>query len=216
MMKQSALSLYRNLENFKMTKERAVIITCMTGPHVLCALHTSVGLFYLVIGFSRATVQIGHKASHFCCIMEISNKIQFVQRTKDILTDYDGKYEVTLLINAAIGLLFCGNEANTCPQMDICSINTTGWKSSYIDRTTNSTETLTIDSLTRHVRNSIAHNKFEFLNENRLIKGVKFFDINPRTSESCEFEISIDGLRTLALKVGEAYIQHMQANATNN
>ena len=148
--------------------------------------------------------------------MEITDKIQFVQRTTDILKDYKGKYEVTLLINAAVGLLFCGHEAHTYPQVDINNIGITDWSSSYTDKTTKSAELLTIDSLTRHIRNSIAHNRFEFINENRLIKRIKFSDINPHTSERCEFTISIDSFRELASKIGEAYIQHMQTNAVSN
>lgn len=41
-----------------MSKERAVIITCMTGPHILCALHTSVGLFLFAQRYSRTSIQI--------------------------------------------------------------------------------------------------------------------------------------------------------------
>lgn len=148
--------------------------------------------------------------------MEITDKIQFVQRTTDILKDYKGKYEVTLLINAAVGLLFCGHEAHTYPQVDINNIGITDWSSSYTDKTTKSAELLTIDSLTRHIRNSIAHNRFEFMNENRTIKGIKFSDINPHTSERCEFTLSIDSFRELASKIGDAYIQHMQTNAVSN
>lgn len=148
--------------------------------------------------------------------MEITDKIQFVQRTTEILKDYKGKYEVTLLINAAVGLLFCGHEAHTYPQVDINNIGITDWSSSYTDKTTKSAELLTIDTLTRHIRNSIAHNRFEFINENSLIKGIKFSDENPLTRERCEFKISIDCFRELASKVGGAYIQHMQANTKTN
>lgn len=42
--------------------------------------------------------------------MEYVKLADFVSRTQEIVNDYDGDYEVTMLLNACVGLLFICNE----------------------------------------------------------------------------------------------------------
>lgn len=144
---------------------------------------------------------------HQCFIMEIVNSSQFVERTRDLLLSYRGRYDVTFLINAAVGLIFCGWEdgkiTSTEKIEEFEDFNVVKWESNYLDDN-NVAEPKTLNNLVRHIRNSIAHNRFSFDNEDKKIKNIVFEDKNVK-NEKCEIIISVTSFKALAVKVSMMY-----------
>jgi hypothetical protein len=95
-------------------------------------------------------------------------EFDFIKRTKTILAQYDSfqivekdKYEVTLLINCLVGLLILPQQ-NWFDQLptELTSQKEWGIKPEHISRM-KSGETKNVKDIARHLRNSIAHYKFE-------------------------------------------------------
>ena len=111
----------------------------------------------------------------------------FVRRTRAILNNYGGKFDVTLLINCCVGLIFMATEKQeyktTISQSSKC-IDDYGIPSKCIQTTYG--EDISLESVCRHIRNAIAHCHFTFNCKNsREIDAIVFHDQNPyNTSET--------------------------------
>ena len=126
--------------------------------------------------------------------MEQKVNYSFIERTQKLLEQYDKvnlppeeKYEVTLLLNACVGLLFICREkfndklpnkaarlADVQNCVTICRV--------YDDSSkTVINESKTVASICRHLRNSIAHCNFSFnsakqINRKKVITSIIFRD----------------------------------------
>lgn len=146
----------------------------------------------------------------------------FIKRTKKIILQYDDyfkdkensneKYEVTLLINAFVGLLILPQQEwfKHLPKdpisEDIWGINQT--HITFI----NSFETKSIKSVATHLRNSVAHYNFTvFENRQNEISEIKFLDYNEKENINRTFEatIPVKNLRKFLNYFSEIMIEKM-------
>lgn len=124
--------------------------------------------------------------------MEQRTRKDFITRTHKLLEQYDSfhlnieeKYEITLRLNACVGLLLVGQQhlKRAIPLDDLENI---GLLSKNVlvckDHKTGEDEDVNTQSLSRHLRNSIAHARFEFINEKKMIKSIRFRDKKGRTT----------------------------------
>lgn len=149
--------------------------------------------------------------------------LDFVKRTKDIIEQYDAfqidkkiKYEVTLLLNCLIGLLILPQQRlfNELPKT---VINKSEWGIStddiwiILDRRKRNEEK-NILNIARHLRNSVAHYRFQAYPEKiDDIKAITFLDyLNDGTTLSFKVTIKIDDLRLFANKISDNFITKME------
>ena len=124
----------------------------------------------------------------------------FVMRTKSNYERFEsGPYEITQLINSAIGLLIVPQQTQYDKIVD-CMVSATLLEQLLNSVKTNTyTKKLDLPQIARHLRNSISHAKFEFRaekcslsNEPLQIHSVLFTDKNTKTGELLEMELTVD------------------------
>jgi hypothetical protein len=125
----------------------------------------------------------------------------FVFRTREILSQYDEyfkdkdkkkKYEITLMINAFVGLLILPQQEwfDKLPS-EIVSRDSWGIDSSHIGFI-KSGELKSVKSVTTHLRNSIAHYNFiAFENKDDNISQIHFLDYRDKEKTEKTFEATI-------------------------
>ena len=119
---------------------------------------------------------------------------RFIERTQKILEQYDSialppeeKYEVTLLLNACVGLLIiCKEQFNdklpdNAAKLDEIKSCITICRTYDDSSKTVINESKTVASICRHLRNSIAHCNFSFnstkqINRKKVITSIIFRD----------------------------------------
>jgi hypothetical protein len=130
----------------------------------------------------------------------------FIYRTKEILAQYEtisfkspkDKYEITLFLNCFVGLLILPQQYwfDELPT-DLISEKEWGVNPNHISVISG---TKNVKDVARHLRNSIAHNRFKvFSNSNDELSQVKF---NDRMGENTTFEAVVP-LKNLKLFVGK-------------
>ena len=163
--------------------------------------------------------------------MEQKVNYDFIERTQKLLEQYDNvklppeeKYEVTLLLNACVGLLFICKEkyndklpdsAAKLDEIKNCVIICRTYDDSS---KTVVNEEKTVASICRHLRNSIAHCNFSFnstkqINRKKVITSIIFRDScmveyrdknnkkRKKTEKTFDAEIDIKTLREFLLDV---------------
>ena len=163
---------------------------------------------------------MGHKVNY-----------RFIERTQKLLEQYESitlppeeKYEVTLLLNACVGLLFICKERfndklpDKAVKFDEIKNNTTVCRTYDDTSKMVKDEQKTVTSICRHLRNSIAHCNFSFNSKKQIHKRkvitsitfrdsckVRYTDINKkkryRTEETYHAEINVNTLREFLLDV---------------
>lgn len=111
---------------------------------------------------------------------------EFITRTHKLLKQYDDikldtseRYEITLRLNAYVGLLLVGQQHfKSAIPLDYLENIGLSTKKVLIskDHRTGADETINTQTVSRHLRNSIAHARFEFINENGMIQSIRFLD----------------------------------------
>ena len=132
----------------------------------------------------------------------IDFKKDFPERTIDILKNYKGKYEVTLLINCLTALLVLPKEFfyKNIPEEIPC-----GWGLTKEHITTVSCEACgdKLREIVRHMRNAIAHLDIKTTNDkNGNIERVKFENRSKFIAE-----IPVDDLKTFVIKLAQHVIE---------
>lgn len=163
--------------------------------------------------------------------MEQKGNYGFIERTQKLLEQYDNvnllpeeKYEVTLLLNACVGLLFiCKEKFNdklpdNAAKFDEIKNNTTICRTYDDISETVIDEEKTIAAICRHLRNSIAHCNFSFnskrqVNKKKVITSIVFKDSckikytdknnkkRSRTEKTFHAEIDVKTLREFLMDV---------------
>lgn len=133
--------------------------------------------------------------------MELIHIIQFVERTQKILEQYkniqlpvDEKHEVVLLLNACVGLLFIGRQKYS-NRIKKDKLEVHGLNSSCVSLCKDNQrkdEDINMQTVSRHVRNSIAHCRFDFVNKGGYIKGIKLYDKVKETDKDLTFEMEMN------------------------
>ena len=118
--------------------------------------------------------------------MELKTRKEFIDRTHKLLEQYDSfqlgarnSYEITLRLNACVGLLLVGKQhlSNLIPLVKLESIGLSTQKVLISkDHRTGKDEDVNTRTTSHHLRNSIAHARFEFINDNGMIKSIRFHD----------------------------------------
>ena len=138
-------------------------------------------------------------------------EFDFVLRTQKIIGQYNSlsiknKYEVTLLLNCFVGLLILPQQAwyESLPD-ELISLQKWGISPNQIVFIKDS-ETKSIKNITRHLRNSISHYRFEvFSNVNKKISELKFNDYDLNEVKTFEATLSIKIISSF-LKIFSTYI----------
>ncbi len=147
--------------------------------------------------------------------METGNReFRFIRKTQKIIEQYNSfnlppneNYDVTLLLNACVGLLFIAHEKhkNKLPnakakyKLELWGIHTENisiCKNNHLKD-----EDITIKSVCKHIRNSIAHCNFETRNTNKKIDRIIFKDYSNRNGKrmlTFNMEISVNNFEIYA------------------
>lgn len=118
--------------------------------------------------------------------MEFTEEFEkdFMKRTLELLTEYPGEYEATLLLNCLLGLLVVPKEAllEKIPTDPISELHQWGLSPQSItsfgkkNRVNQHPETLR--GVVYNLRNSVAHFRVRPIEENNLVKGFSFSDLS--------------------------------------
>lgn len=139
--------------------------------------------------------------------------IDFIKRTVDIINDYDGQYEVTLLLNCCTGLLVLPKEVhnNLIPNLEIPVTGSIwGLKRSYLSFGSQGDD-YTLSYIIRRLRNGICHFKVQTLpdgsgNISTLI--INDFNGSRSSTDTFKAELPISALKELVNALACHVLQH--------
>lgn len=149
-------------------------------------------------------------------VNEKNRELDFIRRTKDNYLSFKdcGKYEVTLLINSSLGLFIYPKEK----YFDFIEDNF--FEQEFVDEMLNCYKELNNDNddhlnhFCRHLRNSIAHGNFDFLeegsnykNDYNIIKSIIFEDYDEEGILVAKIEITIKLLSKFFIKFADKMIE---------
>lgn len=138
--------------------------------------------------------------------METKYPYDIIERTQGLLEQYDRqllqeneKFEVTLLLNACVGLLFI------CKEKYSDKFPTSATNFDTIQTATKIETDKSLSNICRHVRNSIAHCNFELNSSAGKISSIAFKDyprgVYDAGKENFELTVSVNTLRAFLLDV---------------
>lgn len=122
-------------------------------------------------------------------------------RTLEILKDYHGSYDATLILNSLLGLLIVPRETSLRDKIpnDPIRGNLQSWgiyEESILDY--GDEKPTTIRDLVRNLRNSVAHFQIEPIQGKNMVEGFRF---NNRSG--FQAKITLQELRTFVEKLSE-------------
>ena len=102
----------------------------------------------------------------------------FTRRTLDLVKQYKGPYDATLLLNCLLGLLIVPKEAslNRIPRDPLASLHNWGISSSSITSPGTSPDAHNLQGLVRSLRNAVAHFRFRPLHKDGKVIAFQFDD----------------------------------------
>ena len=155
--------------------------------------------------------------------MEIKKfEIEFVQRTKSLLTDYQGPWDMSNLINCTLGLIilpyetikgkpslsFWDTELAKIPNLPPFRLSIfKPIKSIKKSKVTYYSKTLKV--LLQKIRNGLAHQRIEPVNQDGKFAGVimrNYFD-DAQTRPDLEVQFSQQELKDFALFIADEYLK---------
>jgi hypothetical protein len=129
------------------------------------------------------------------------------KRTIDILKNYKGNYEVTLLINCLTALLVLPKERffNQIPDEDICNLQGWGLTKEHMIEVRYGSRGYNLREIVRNMRNAIAHMNIDVANnDERQIDKVIFKNKRAKIW----LEIPVEDLRTFVIKLAKSVIEN--------
>lgn len=157
------------------------------------------------------------------------NNLTFIERTKKIVSDYKGEYDVSLIINACVGLLFMAKEKHhgilsaaksektlTKWGLNPSSIQFCGRYDYRQQKVVN--QKIRLSSICTHVRNSIAHCNFKTLPDSKKSKIEAILlrdfyvphDKNKEPLMTFEAKINIDDFKKFIMAVADYILKKKQ------
>lgn len=158
-------------------------------------------------------------------------EIEFAERTKEILEDYEGKYELSNLLNCTLGLVvlpyerlndnqqaFWDTELDEVPNLPsftthhfepICSAKKGSVKKLYPK---------TLRVLLQKIRDGLAHQNIEPVNGDGAFEGViiwNLFDRGGLKQRDMKVEFSKNELKSFALFIADAYMKQSKKETTS-
>ena len=135
------------------------------------------------------------------------NDYDFVSRTREILAQYktlnlpeDKNYDVTLFINACVGLLFVAKETGSLPTG---TIQQYGLVFAQIPKNNMGASESELEAICRHIRNSIAHKRFK--TSGKPIDTLYFEDRN-ETDRTFYMEVSLTEFKTFVMNISKYFL----------
>ncbi len=147
--------------------------------------------------------------------------IEFIDRTQNIIKEYKGIYNITLLLNCLLGLVvlpseyyrrktykFFDKDISEYPKLNklTSEISFTPTKYNYKTKQHENDKT-TLKNLIKKVRNGISHQHIECVDKKGKWTGVTIRDFNTRNGNKQELEIkwTPKQLKEFALFVADSY-----------
>ena len=155
--------------------------------------------------------------------------IEFVERTKTLIDEYEGDLEVSNILNCTLGLILLPyqmTEEEKRSRFRDLPLDEVKQKTEVkIRPRSGEYEIMDSAKLVGRVRNGLAHGHINPLSSEGTVTGVVIWDFDPRRNrcsensevkkfEKCaevEIEFSVEGLRTFALLVAEIYLKRTQS-----
>lgn len=141
----------------------------------------------------------------------------FIKRTKCNVAMYDGKYEVTNLINCCLGLIIIPKETiadklsnDVVYECDLSYGISKEKNNINDDYAPNGDNTFGLKNIVRHIRNGLSHGRIEQNTENKEIVGLRIFDKQDNknsTLENFSIEFTIEEFKTFALRVSDDFLK---------
>jgi hypothetical protein len=147
--------------------------------------------------------------------------IQFIERTKKIIENYEGTYNITLLLNCLLGLIvlpseFYKRKSRNFLDIEIDKIQeiqdlTENILFNPTKRKRNNTwveDKKSLKNLIKKVRNGVSHQQIECVDENGRWDRVIIRDFNTYNNDNLELEVSWtpNQLKMFALFVADSYL----------
>lgn len=157
----------------------------------------------------------------------ISNEkfdIQFIERTKKIINDYKGTYNITLLLNCLLGLIVLPSEFyrrklrtffNTniydIPEIEELIVGIT-FNPTRRENHQWVNDEQNFRNLIKKVRNGVSHQEIQCIDDNGRWDSVIIRDFNAYNNSNLELEVSWTPkqLKTFAVFVADSYISEIQ------
>jgi hypothetical protein len=147
--------------------------------------------------------------------------IQFIERTKKIIENYKGTYNITLLLNCLLGLIvlpsefykrksrnFFDVEIDKIQELDELTVNIYFKPTKRKRDNTWVEDKKSLKNLIKKVRNGVSHQQIECVDDNGLWDRVIIRDFNLYNNNNLELEISWTPkqLKIFALFVADSYL----------
>jgi hypothetical protein len=133
--------------------------------------------------------------------------IDFINRTRENLEKYSGKYEVTNLINCCLGLIIIPKQKlkDKMPKYVFNNEdNSFGITKSNIPYEEKSN--FDLSNVLRHIRNGLAHGRIDQKTHNCEIVGLRIHDkLNENENENFVIEFSIEEFKNFAVKISDLF-----------
>jgi|SRR5690554_1863949 len=149
--------------------------------------------------------------------------IELIKRTKNLIKDYKGKYNLTLLMNGILSLIvlpqqynsrirrlnFMNQDLNQIPDIDYI-LNSPNF---HFDRRNFNND---LKNLLNRIRNGIAHQRIEAISEENKWKGVIIEDYDRNDNIGLHLELKTSELRKFAFFIADKYLEEVKKPAGNN
>lgn len=149
--------------------------------------------------------------------------IELISRTKSLIQNYKGKYNLTLLMNGILSLIvlpqqhnsrirrlpFMNQELNDIPEINFI-LNSPNFT---FDRRNFNND---LKNLLNRIRNGIAHQRIEAVSENNKWKGVIIEDYDRHNNLGLHLELKTSELRKFAFYIADKYLEEVKKPAGNN
>lgn len=130
-------------------------------------------------------------------------EVDFVKRTLKIINEYNGNYEITMLVNCSVGLIILPKESDILNNNKYLNVNrdlTDIRKGKCKDN----------EDFVRHLRNAIAHCHIQQKSCRGSITNLIFTDRN------IEINLKIDELKKASIIIAEAFLNSKKLKGRNN
>ena len=149
--------------------------------------------------------------------------IELIKRTKKLIQNYNGKYNLTLLMNGILSLIvlpqqhnsrvrrlsFMNQELNGIEEIDYV-LNSPNF---YFDRRNFNND---LKNLLNRIRNGIAHQRIEAISKDNKWKGVIIEDYDRNNNLGLHLELKTSELRKFAFYIADRYLEEAKKPAGNN
>jgi len=142
--------------------------------------------------------------------------VELIKRTKELIKSYKGKYKLTLLMNGVLSLIVLPQQHNARIRklnflnQDLNKIKEIQFilksPNFYFDKRNYNND---LKNLLNRIRNGIAHQRIETINENNKWKGVIIQDYDNRGNIGLNLELKTSELRKFAFYIADEYLKEL-------